>query len=252
MMGDVTFRWLTVFLDFPDPAFEPGVAFWREVTGYGLSAPRGERGEFATLLPPSGDAYLRVQRLLAGDAGCHLDLHVDTAQESLDEVASRAVDLGAAVRHRDADGGLIIAGSPGGFTFCLVRWHGETTVPSPLTAGSGASRADTLCIGVPPQEFERERAFWAALTGWAARAARVPGYSYLDQPPGLPVHVLLQRLDDTQPGQRAGGHVDIGCADDQAVDRHVALGARVTGAHQFWTILADPAGHPYCLVNREL
>jgi Glyoxalase-like domain len=251
MMGIVTFRWLTVFLDFPAPAFEPGVTFWREVTGYGLSPLRGDRGQFATLLPPSGDAYLRVQRVLDDAGGCHLDLHADATAQSLDEVAARAARLGATVRHRDPDGGLVIADSPGGFTFCLVRWHAEATVPGALVTGGGASRVDTLCIDVPPQGFERECAFWSALTGWAIRPARVAGYSYLDQPAGLPVHVLLQRLDDAEPGQRVRGHLDVGCADREALARHEALGARVAGAHQFWTILADPAGHPYCLVDRE-
>jgi Glyoxalase-like domain len=250
MVGVVTFRWLTVFFDFPAPAFEPSVAFWREVTGSGLSAPRGGQGQFATLLPPSGDAYLRVQRVLDGDGGCHLDLHVDTAAQSLDELAARAAGLGATVRHRDPDGGLVIAMSPGGFPFCLVRWDGEATVPGPLV-NDGASRVDTLCLDVPPAGFEQEQAFWSALTGWAVRPARVAGYSYLEQPPGLPVHILLQRLDDTDPGQRVRGHVDFGCTDRQAIARHEALGAQVIGAHQFWTILADPAGHSYCLVDRE-
>jgi hypothetical protein len=68
----VVFPWVTIFLDFPGDAFEAGVAFWREVTGYGLSSSRGEAGEFATLLPPDGDAYLRVQRIFDGAGGCHL------------------------------------------------------------------------------------------------------------------------------------------------------------------------------------
>jgi hypothetical protein len=251
MMGGVTIRWLTVFLDFPAPAFEPCVAFWREVTGSGLSAFRGRHGEFATLLPSSGEAYLRVQRVLDGDGGCHLDLHVDISAQSLDDLASRAAGLGATIRHRDPDGGLVIAGTPGGFTFCLVRWHGEVTVPGPLLTGSGTSQVDTLCLDVPPPEFQRECAFWSALTGWALRPARVAGYTYLEQPPGLPVHILLQRLDAAEPGQQVRGHVDFGCTDGQAIARHEALGARVTGTHQFWTVLADPAGRPYCLVDRN-
>jgi hypothetical protein len=45
--------------------------------------------------------------------------------------------------------------------------------------------------------------------------------------------------------------VDVGCADDHATGRHAALGARVTGAFAFWTVLTDPAGRPYCLVDRD-
>ena len=184
MLEGVTFRWLTVFLDFPAAGFGPGIAFWRVVTGYGLSPFRGDRpgGDFASLLPPSGDAYLRVQRVLAGDGGYHLDLHVDTAGgalQALDEAADLAVALGATVRHREA-GEVIVADSPGGFTFCLVRWEGKRAMPSPQTVdGSEVSRVDTLCLDIPPELFSDESAFWAALTGQAPRPAPVPGFSYL-------------------------------------------------------------------------
>jgi hypothetical protein len=250
----MSLRWITVFLDFPAPAFGPGVAFWQQVTGYGLSAPRGNHGQFATLLPPSGDAYLRVQRVDDGPGGCHLDLHLDTAAQSLDEAASRAVRLGASVVHRNDDGSLVVARSPGGLAFCLVRWKGQTEVPGPLAAAGGVARADTLCIDVPPERFEQECSFWSELTGWEAVPARVPGYRYLGRPegrPGLAVWLLLQRLDSAPAGQQARAHVDFGCTDQEAVSRHAALGARVTGAHRHWTVLTDPAGREYCLVSRE-
>ena len=246
-------RWITAFLDFPPPAFEPGVAFWQEVTGYGLSPFRGESGEFATLMPPMGDAYLRVQRVADGPGGCHLDLHTDAASESPDGAASRAVRLGATVAHRDDDGGLIIASSPGGLAFCLVRWDGESVVPGPLVTASGATRVDTLCIDVPPEGFERECAFWSELTGWDAVPARVPGYRYLHRPAGqpLPFRLLLQRLDAAPAGQRARAHLDLGAAVDLAIDAHVGLGARVVATRPHWTVLTDPAGREYCLVSRD-
>jgi hypothetical protein len=245
------FRWLTVFLDFPADGFGAGTAFWREVTGYELSSSRGASGEFATLRPPSGDAYLRVQRLLAGDGGSHLDLHADPA-EPLAEAADRAVALGATVRHREA-GELIVADSPGGFTFCLVRWDGESVVPPPLAVGSdGVSRVDTLCLDVPPAEFERECVFWSALTGGEAHPAPVPGFAYVDGLEGMPVRLLLQQLDDADPGQRVRAHVDIGSTDVAGeVARHVGLGARITGTFEYWTVLADPAGREYCVVARR-
>ena len=269
MLDRVTFRWLTVFLDFPAAEFEPGIAFWRAVTGYGLSPFRGPGGDFATLLPPSGDAYLRVQRVLSGSGGYHLDLHVDTAGvdtaggalQALDEAAGQAVALGATVRHREA-GEVIVADSPGGFTFCLVRWEQEREAPQPQMVGgivdgnvdsSGISRVDTLCLDIPPELFADESAFWAALTGQAPQPAPVPGFSYLTGPTGagMPVRLLMQRLDEAAPGQRVRGHVDFGCSDrDAAVACHVDRGARVTGTFQYWTVLTDPAGHEYCLVGR--
>jgi hypothetical protein len=249
----MSLRWITVFLDFPDPAFGSGVAFWREVTGYRLSGPRGESGEFATLLPSDGDPYLRVQRVLDGPGGCHIDLHIDTASESLDGAASRAVRLGASVLHRDDDDGLIVASSPGGLAFCLVGWAGENVVPDPLVTAGGAIRVDTFCIDVPPERFQGECSFWSELTGWETTAALVPGYSYLRRPAGqpLPVALLLQQLDAAPPGQRARAHADFGCTDELAVGRHVGLGARVVGTHGYWTVLTDPAGREYCLVSRD-
>jgi hypothetical protein len=244
----MSYRWLTVFLDFPADAFDPGAAFWRAVTGSGLSARRGPSGDFATLLPPDGDAYLRVQRLAAGDGGCHLDLHVDTAAEPLAEAGERARSLGARLLH--AEDGLIVAESPAGFPFCLAHWDGEHAVPSPLPGDAGATRVDTLCIDVPPAEFSRECAFWAALTGWEATPAPFPEYAFLRMPRGLPIRIILQRLENAPPGQRARAHVDFGSPDRAMVARHVALGARVITRQEHWTVLADPANREYCLVHR--
>jgi Glyoxalase-like domain len=251
MLVGMSFRWLTIFLDFPAGPFGAGVAFWREVTGSGLSAARGADGEFATLLPASGDAYLRVQRIRDGAGGCHLDLHVDPGTESLSAAADRARAAGAVIRHRED--GLVVAQSPGGFPFCLVEWDGERAVPPPLAAADGsggASRADTLCLDVPPDEFDRELAFWAELTGQESHPAPVPGYAYLTRQAGWPARLLLQRRDSAAPGDRTRGHVDFGCTDAGARDRHVALGARVADTQQYWTVLTDPAGREYCLVTR--
>jgi hypothetical protein len=248
----VSFRWITVFLDFPAGSFDAGTAFWRQVTGYGRSPFRGADGEFATLLPPAGDAYLRVQRILDGPGGCHLDLHADPAAESLEAAAGRATAAGAQISGTEP--GLVVARSPGGFPFCLTGWHGEAAVPPPLAApgdGAGVSRVDTLCLDVPAGDFEREVAFWAALTGEQAHPAPVPGYAVLSSPAGWPARLLFQRRERAEPGDRTRGHVDFGCTDAGARDRHVALGARVSAELEHWTVLADPAGREYCLVNRE-
>jgi Glyoxalase-like domain len=267
-------RWVTVFLDFPGATFEPGAAFWRAVTGYGQSAARGADGEFATLLPPSGDPYLRLQRTGGGSGGCHLDLQVDTGTESLDAAAGRARAAGAAIRSTGP--GLVVLRSPGGFPFCLAGWDGERAVPPPLGAAvaaaseagqtsragrtsgtdlagpaSGVSRVDTVCLDAPPGDYERELAFWAALTGGETRPAPVPGYSYLTGPANWPVRVLVQRRETAAPADRVRAHVDFGSTDSGARDRHVSLGARVMATLPYWTVLTDPAGREYCLVNRD-
>ena len=241
------FRWLTIFLDFPAGSLDAGVAFWREITGSALSPFRGAEKEFATLLPPDGDAWLRVQRTADGSAGCHLDLHAT----SLDQARARAVRLGAGLRHRSD--GLVIAESPGGFTFCLVRWHGESAVPEPVQLGSAnTSRADQLCLDIPPAAFDRECAFWAALTGWDLRPGGRPEFAYLDRPAGLPVRLLFQRRDSAGQGDRVTGHVDFACADRQRLaGRHAAAGARIVKAFPYWITMADPTGRPYCLTARD-
>ena len=52
--------------------------------------------------------------------------------------------------------------------------------------------------------------------------------------------------DSLEPDPSLPPPVDAG-----ARDRHVALGARVTGAQEYWTVLSDPGGLAYCLVARD-
>jgi catechol 2,3-dioxygenase-like lactoylglutathione lyase family enzyme len=56
-----------------------------------------------------------------------------------------------------------------------------------------------------------------------------------------------------EPGQLQQMHLDVSVSDlDEAVERAVALGARVA-EHQrdpaSWRVLFDPAGHPFCLTT---
>jgi hypothetical protein len=247
-MSSVRARWLTVFLDFPAATHQAGVAFWREVTGSELSAFRGEHGQFATLIPPGGDPWLRVQRVASGPGGCHLDLHIEGP---LEEAADAAVRLGATVRHREE--GLIIAASPGGFPFCLVGWQGEARQPEPAVAGGAASLVDQLCLDAPPGAYEREARFWGALLGLAPRLGigGRPEFCYVGQGDGG-VRLLVQRRQRAGQAERVAGHVDVACGDLGVVTAaHVAAGARVVLQEDWWTVLADPAGRQYCLVARE-
>jgi hypothetical protein len=244
-------RWLTIFLDFPAQDFAAGLAFWREVTGSGLSPCRGADGEFATLLPSAGDPWLHVQRVRDGTGGCHIDLHLDGGDAALTDTAARAASLGARVEHRSA--GLIILDSPGRFRFCLVRWEQEHAVPGPVVLGDeGASRADQLCLDIPPGAFDRECSFWAGLTGWELRTGVRPEFAFLERPQGMPARLLLQRRAEAGEGDGVTGHIDFACAEPaRLAQRHVASGAQVIAPFRYGVTMADPTGRLYCLTMRD-
>lgn len=82
----MTIRWLTAFIDLSVDRFDVGTRFWQQATRWTMSPRRGERLEFATLLPDEGDAYLRVQQLETGDGGIHLDIHAEDVWQVVPDV----------------------------------------------------------------------------------------------------------------------------------------------------------------------
>jgi hypothetical protein len=226
--------WLSAFLDLPAPDFERTVSFWEGVTGYARSTARGETGEFATLVPPSGDDYVRVQRLGVGPARLHLDVHVDDP----DVQAVGSVELR----------------SPGGFVHCLVAHPAARTPPPAAFTGVRRSRVYQVCLDIPRAAYDAEVAYWAGLLDRRVEALeRRPEFAWLRAVPGSPtfaLDVLLQRLDEPDGPVRA--HLDLGTTDRAAeVTRHEALGARVLSVEEFWTVLSDPAGSSYCVTDRD-
>lgn len=237
--------WITAFLDFAPDGFEEGLRFWSAVTAYDVSPRRGAAGEFATLVPGDGDAFLRVQRL-GPDAvdRIHLDLHVADARAAADHAAA----LGAT---EVADRGYVVLRSPGGFTFCYVT-HPATTRPRPTSwPGGHSSLVDQVCLDIPAASYERETGFWRELTGWEPRASAVSDeFQSLLRPEGHPLRLLLQRLGEETGDVRA--HLDCATTDrDAETDRHAALGASVVDVRPSWTVLADPLGRRYCLTDRH-
>lgn len=231
--------WVTAFLDFADRDYEAGVVFWAGVTGSRVSSPRGDEGEFATLVPRDGDDHLRVQRLADGPSAIHLDLHVGDPRAAAD----RAVALGA---REVADRGYVVLSSPAGLTFCFVA-HPASRVASPVAWPGGRSAVDQVCLDVPAASYDVERGFWAELTGFTPSASDLPEFRRLTGPGAL--RLLVQRLggDDGAPGF----HLDLS-ADDRAAEvaRHAALGATVVAVHEQWTVLAGPGGARYCVTDR--
>ena len=119
-MGDIV--WLTAFLDTDETNAPNAERFWCAVTGSTLSARRGQRQEFATLLPPDGDPFLRSQAVVqSSPGGLHLDLHIKDVDALYAEYSARGVEftrpLGDTAWHsrefvvKDCDGRLLAFGA---------------------------------------------------------------------------------------------------------------------------------------------
>ncbi len=235
-MSAPTPAWIQLFLDTPADHFEDAVAFWSAVTGWPTSERRGEDGQFLTLLPAAGSAYVKLQAV-DGPAGIHLDL------DSADRPAAiqRASELGAshAWTYEDVE----VVRSPGGFTFCHTLLDGE-----PSLGRDGATILDQVCLDVPSSSWEAEVAFWAELTGREPQVGALPDFVRLVEEGRL--RLLMQRTGDSEGPVRA--HPDLATADRAGdTSRHVALGATVRDTQAIWTVLTAPGGQVYCLTDRD-
>jgi hypothetical protein len=241
-------RWLTVFIDLPADRFDRAAQFWAAVTASTLSPARGERQEFATLLPAAGTPILKLQRVGDEQSRLHLDVHVD------DDAATteRAAELGATVLHAD---GWTVVTSPAGFVHCFVGHLEGTERPRPVNLDdAGTSLADQLAIDIPADQFAGEVAYWTSLTGWPAESGDLhPEFTILRRADGMPFRLLLQRLGDDDQRPLATAHLDLAAGDERAqlAAAHERLGAQVVRTAPAWVTLADPAGMPYCLTRRQ-
>jgi predicted enzyme related to lactoylglutathione lyase len=240
----MTLRWLTAFLDLPEQTYDAGSGFWSTVTGWERSAQRGPDGQFATLVPPDGTDYLRLQRLDEGPR-LHCDLHVD----DLSAASAAAQELGGEVLDGPFDD-VTTMRSPGGFVFCFVP-GGTGRRPAPTAWPDGhTSYVDQVCLDIPPRLYDAEMDFWSAVTGWARRDPE-PGSEFgrLTPGPEQPLQLLMQRLDDEQDVVTA--HLDWATTGREAeIERHVAAGAELQKSFAGWTVLRDPAGMTYCITGR--
>ncbi|MFD7433456.1 VOC family protein [Streptomyces sp. NPDC059861] len=234
----MTIHWTHAFIDRPAGHLPAAEEFWTAVTDTRLSA---RRGEFVTLLPAEGtDPCVKVQGVDEGPGGAHLDFAVD----DVEEFTASAVRAGAEVAAGHE--GWAVLRSPAGQLFCAVPWHGESVRP-PVVRGS---RLDQVCVDVPPASFDAEVAFWTGLLdGWKSVPGARPEFHVVRPPAGLPVRMLLQRLDAQQP---LSAHLDLACADIVATRaEHERLGATSVAAGAHWTVMRDPAGGTYCLTGRD-
>ncbi|MFG2127685.1 VOC family protein [Streptomyces sp. NPDC048751] len=233
--------WTHAFIDRPLQLFDPACAFWSAVTNTRLSRLRGDRQEFVTLVPAAADACVKVQGVLSGEGGAHLDFAVD----HVPEFVRAALEMGAELV--TDHGRWAVLGSPAGLLFCVGPWwHGESVRPPVVRR----SRLDQVCVDVAPSVYDAEVDFWSELLpGWDSLSGSLPEFHVIAPPPGLPIRILLQRIGEERP---ASAHIDLACADIEATRaQHERLGASLVARERHWTVMRDPAGGTYCLTGRD-
>ncbi|MFI9404414.1 VOC family protein [Nocardia sp. NPDC052316] len=240
-------RWIWAFLDRPAQRFDDCAKFWATVTGTELSARRGEHDEFLTLLPdPALFAAAGVKmQAVTGLGGVHLDLDVD----HIPTAVRSALDLGAELVANHPD--YAVLRSPGGQTFCLTPSRRGRGTPAPATTAPDGtlSRLDQVCLDIGPADHAAETEFWKSLTGWTFRQGSRPEFADLRAEEPLPIHLLLQRLDDDRP---TSAHIDLSSSDIEATAHwHETLGATVVDRYERWIVMNDPAGAVYCVTARD-
>jgi hypothetical protein len=107
------------------------------------------------------------------------------------------------------------------------------------------SRLSKIVIDVPPDDHDRELAFWSAATGQAlTQFDRHPEYHGAALP-GRELGLLIQRLDDGP----SRVHIDIHTDDPAAeIARLEKLGAELVRQAHSWWIMRDPADLLFCVI----
>jgi hypothetical protein len=238
---------LHAVIDAPDDQHATARWFWSAATGWPTGAPWPGHPEFCSFEPPSGTAYLHLQRLQ--EAARPPRVHVDVEADDAAGFVERAVGLGAApVAEHDRWRTLR---SPGGLPFCVLPARAHRAV-APVTLPDGHRvRMVQVCIDSPRSVHDREVAFWRTLLAgrWVDSPAGEFAGKWHDDA-GSPLQLLFQRLDESDGPVRA--HLDH-CTDDVAAEvrRLVLLGAADLGRGRGWHVLRDPSGQVFCVTGNS-
>lgn len=106
-------------------------------------------------------------------------------------------------------------------------------------------------MDIPAPLWDKEIAFWTALTDRHLEPGLRPEFALLGDPdPSGGLRILLHRLDSSNGRVRA--HLDFAVADRAAqTARHAAEGAQILHVMVRWTVMRAPDGQVYCLTDRE-
>jgi hypothetical protein len=243
----MTISWVHAFIDVPAAQIADTQRFWSSATGGVVTSPWEGHPEFVSLQPPTGAAYVHVQRI-DGDPRVHIDL----ATDQVDDEAARLVELGAERVERFRWWQVMT--SPGGLPFCLCEDPSRAR-PDPITWPDGhRSRVAQVCLDIPAASYDTEVLFWINATGWTTEGSNRAEFESLVPPPSSPVKLLLQRLGEDDTRSETSAHIDLGTDDRSAeIDRLVGLAAidvEQPPNPGGWHVLEDPAGLRFCVTGR--
>ncbi len=233
--------WMHAFVDVPSELAGATESFWSAATGWPTGTPWTNHPEFVSLQPPEASPYVHVQRI-----GGAPRVHIDLLADDIDAEAARLVELGAQRRRRFE--WWQVMSSPAGLPFCLCS-EPDRVRPGPTTWPDGhRSRVVQVSVDVQAESYATELAFWREATGWQREPGRRPEYDRLAPPESSPLRLLVQRLENDDGALTTRAHIDMGTDDlDAEVERLQAHGATVQRRMDYWVILDDPAGLPFCV-----
>jgi predicted enzyme related to lactoylglutathione lyase len=226
---------------FDAPDIERAGRFYAELAGwevvrqaedrFGVRAPNGQEVEFQLApdhVAPEWPGSERPQQF-----------HLDLRTADLEGDADRAVKLGAT---RLADGpSWITLADPAGHPFDLCRVEDHAS-PMPLFA-----------VTIDAPDAAGLARFYATMTGWEQVYDGPEGAMLSHEGRNLMFQKVEQLARPTwpDPAQPQQAHIDFFVRDlDDGEAKALELGAtRLDGGGEHFRVFADPAGHPFCLID---
>ena len=103
-------------------------------------------------------------------------------------------------------------------------------------------------------DFERMSAFWAAALRYEPREEPEEDWVVLRDPAGAGINVSISKVPEPRVGKNRL-HLDLYAEDPGAeIERLRALGAAVTrepGPDEDFTVLSDPEGNLFCVIDKS-
>lgn len=168
-------------------------------------------------------------------------VHLDFGVSDVDAAIERAVQLGAILTERREDYHYPILLDPVGHPFCLIEANDDS-----------AKQIEVSALNFDSANASELAAFYQGLIG--GTIDEFPEWMNLERENEL--NLSFQSVADYQPptwptqerGQQI--HIDFHTDDREAeVNRAIQLGASLQVMEQGFTVLLDPAGHPFCICD---